>query len=75
MREACPARFAFEDGMLFLSYAAQALSRDEFSKCFEPKPTVQPNSAPLYWIYVAGIAIRYGFLFPIRYALGTGCGL
>lgn len=51
---------------MFLSYAAQALSRDEFSKCFEPRPTVQPKGTILYWLYIAGLAIRYGILFPLR---------
>lgn len=52
--------------MMFLSYAAQALSRDEFSKCFEPRPTRKPKSILLYWLYLLGVLVRYGILFPIR---------
>ena len=52
--------------MMFLKYAAQALSRDEFSRCFEPQPTVKPRNFVLYWLYLVGIGIRYGILLPIR---------
>lgn len=57
---------ALEDGMMFLSFAAQALSHDEFSRCFEPKPTIQPSDHLLYWLYLLGMGIRYGVLFPVR---------
>ena len=51
---------------MFLSYAAQALSKDEFSQCFEPQPTRHPKHPLFYWLYVLGGLFRYGILFPIR---------
>lgn len=59
-------RAIFEDGMQFVALAAQALSRDEFSKCFEPQPISQPRSRPLFAIYLVGWLIRYCVLLPIR---------
>lgn len=53
--------------MNFMALAAQALSQDEFSKCFEPKPVAHhPGLSLRYLVYLAGMLIRYGILFPIR---------
>lgn len=61
-------RSVFEDGMVFLSYAAQALAKDEFYQCFEPEP-IQPSPTHpiLFLFYVVGVFIRYCILFPLRY--------
>ncbi len=64
-----PPLFVFDDGIMFLTYAAHALAGDEFSECFEPKPTIMPQNALLYAIHLGGMAIRYGILFPIRVTL------
>ncbi len=60
----------FADGIAFLSFAARALSRDEFSRCFEPGPASEmPRRASLAALYVAGVGVRYGVLFPLRLAV------
>jgi len=56
----------FEDGMMFITLAIQAISQDEFSKCFEPKPLPRPTSYLHYYLYLIGGLIRYGILLPIR---------
>lgn len=56
----------FEDGMTFITLAIQAISQDEFSKCFEPKPLPRPSSYLHYYLYLVGSLIRYGILFPLR---------
>lgn len=67
-----------EDGLSFISLAAQALAQDEFTKCFEPKGNSYPSS-PLtigYILWGIGVFIRYFILFPIRlFILSTGFGL
>ncbi|KAJ3066609.1 1-acylglycerol-3-phosphate O-acyltransferase 6 (lysophosphatidic acid acyltransferase, zeta), partial [Podochytrium sp. JEL0797] len=51
------------DGLAFMSYGAQALAQDEFSKCFVQKP----RSAFSLDIWpVLSFGIRYFLLFPFR---------
>ncbi|KAJ3131334.1 1-acylglycerol-3-phosphate O-acyltransferase 6 (lysophosphatidic acid acyltransferase, zeta) [Physocladia obscura] len=52
-----------QDGLAFMTFAAQALSHDEFSKCFVQKP--RSKFSMNIWP-VASFAIRYFFLFPLR---------
>lgn len=55
------------DGATFLTMAAHALSRDEFSQCFEPKASTEiPETLFLQIIYFSGLAVRYLVLFPLR---------
>ncbi|KAJ3105033.1 hypothetical protein HDU97_008641 [Phlyctochytrium planicorne] len=58
------------DGLAFISYGAQAISQDEFSKCFVQKPrtkfSLELLTVPLYCI---GWLFRYFFLFPYRLCL------
>lgn len=60
-------RDPLEDGLIFLTLAAQALSQDEFSKCFESKPRYQPpKNQTFYLLWLLGVAFRYGVLLPLR---------
>ncbi|KAJ3026942.1 UNVERIFIED_CONTAM: 1-acylglycerol-3-phosphate O-acyltransferase 6 (lysophosphatidic acid acyltransferase, zeta) [Siphonaria sp. JEL0065] len=52
-----------QDGLAFMSFGAQALAQDEFSKCFVQKERSKLSLNP--WP-VLSFAIRYFILFPIR---------
>lgn len=50
-----------------MQMGAQALCQDEFSKCFEPRTVERPPSLSLgYLVYMVGMSVRYGVLFPMR---------
>ncbi|KAJ3414571.1 hypothetical protein HDV05_006310 [Chytridiales sp. JEL 0842] len=59
-----------QDGLAFMSYAANAIAQDEFSKCFVQKPRTRLSMGlfrgPLYYI---DWCVRYFFLFPYRLLL------
>ncbi|KAJ3240755.1 1-acylglycerol-3-phosphate O-acyltransferase 6 (lysophosphatidic acid acyltransferase, zeta) [Chytriomyces hyalinus] len=55
-----------QDGLTFMSMGAQALSQDEFSKCFVQGPR---SSISLHLWPVLSFAIRYFVLFPFRLTL------
>eukprot|EP00842_Homolaphlyctis_polyrhiza_P006141 jgi/Hompol1/6528/HPOL_003646-RA len=61
--------FVLHDGLSFMSYAAQAIAQDEFSKCFTQKPRNSFRtllfSGP---VYLADGFVRYFILFPARQA-------
>lgn len=63
----------FEDAMGFISFAAQALAQDDFTKCFEPKRLEHEFdlvssvwSAIVFPLYAIGVLIRYAVLLPLR---------
>ncbi|KAJ3219996.1 hypothetical protein HDU67_007729 [Dinochytrium kinnereticum] len=58
------------DGLAFISYGAQAISQDEFSKCFVQKPRTRFSLELLTVpVYCLGWIFRYFFLFPYRLSL------
>lgn len=66
----------FEDALGFVSFAAQALAQDDFTKCFEPKRSEHVFdlassvwSAIVFPLYAIGVIIRYAVLLPIRVAI------
>lgn len=66
--------FIIEDAMMFMSLAAQSLSQDEFSKCFEPKPLKQPDLNGIKFVlWCVGVFIRYCVLLPLRLFILTTC--
>lgn len=66
----------FEDALGFVSFAAQSLAQDDFTKCFEPKRSEHVFdlasslwSAIVFPLYAIGVIIRYAVLLPIRVSI------
>ncbi|KAI9332316.1 hypothetical protein DFJ73DRAFT_63432 [Zopfochytrium polystomum] len=59
------------DGFAFINLAAQAISQDEFSKCFVPKPRTRWTLQLVLFtpVYTLGWIFRYAVLFPYRLTL------
>jgi glycerol-3-phosphate O-acyltransferase 3/4 len=56
----------FEDSVMFMNLAIQAISQDEFTKCFEPRNSKMSWSPMKSMMTVLSLVTRYLVLFPIR---------
>ncbi|KAI9026161.1 hypothetical protein DFJ74DRAFT_28971 [Hyaloraphidium curvatum] len=65
--------FALEDGLAFMSFAAQAIVQDQFTACFQPKPRRWVDRwTPDLPLVVGSWIIRYVILFPWRMIILLG---
>ena len=59
-----------------LNAAAAAIVNDTFTKCFKSNPPDPWNwNAYLMPLWVCGCVVRYGILFPVRYAVAAPRGM
>ncbi len=65
----CGFRFELGDALALVRSGVQVIVDDDFNRCFESNAGVAWNwNAYLWVLWSTGVCVRYGILFPLRYA-------